>query len=136
MALSPPASIGTGLAVAGIVLAIHAQATPTHADMQGLPAGNADVDATERRATWLSIGIVSGVSLLAADPTVFVLGSIMTVALAFATRHAVWTDAAGGMLAQGPGQSVPGVAANVAPEMTETQAYTMFTNAQSDFVSS
>lgn len=136
MSLTPPASIGVGLAVAGVVLAIHANATPTQADMQGLPSGNKDVDATERRATWMSIGIVSGISLLAADPTVFVIGSAMTIALAFATRHAVWTEATGGLLAQGPGQSVPGVAANVAPEITETQAYTMFSAAPSEFVSS
>lgn len=136
MALSPPVSIGTGLAVAGVVLAIHAQSTPSQADMQGLPSGNADVDTAERRATWTSIGVVAGVSLLAKDPTVFVIGSAMTIALAFVTRHAVWTDSASGLIAQGPGQSVPGVAANVAPEMSETTAYTMFSGSSNEFVSS
>jgi len=88
MALSPPASIGTGLAVVGVVYAIHSNFTPSMADMQGLPSGNQDVDAAERKATWLSAGVVSAISLLAKDPTIFVLGSAATVALAFFSRHA------------------------------------------------
>lgn len=139
MALRPEVSIGTGLAVAGIVLAIHSQSTPSQADMKGLPAGNSDVDAAERKATWTSIGVVSAVSLLAKDPTVFVIGSGMTVAMAFLTRHAVWTDSASGMVSPGPGQSVPGTNANVSdvsPQMTATQAYTMYSGSSSEFVSS
>jgi len=134
MALSPPVSIGTGLAVAGVVLAVHANSTPSMADMQGLPSGNTDVDSAERRATWTSIGIVSGVSLLAKDPTVFVIGSAMTIAMAFMTRHAVHTEPTGGMLHAGPGQSVPGIEANVAPEMSETMAYSMFSGSSNEFV--
>src|ERR1700750_3081564 len=93
---TPEASIGTGLAVCGLVYAIHANATPSLADMQGLPAGTADVDAAERKATWLSAGTVAAISLIAKDPTVFVLGSAATVALAFLSRHATWTDSKSG----------------------------------------
>lgn len=92
MALKPPESIASGLAVAGVVYAIHTNFTPSMADMSGLPAGNSDVDSSERQATWLSVGVVAGVSLLAKDPTIFVIGSGMTIALAWMTRHAVWTD--------------------------------------------
>lgn len=135
MALKPEASVMSGLAVCGVVWGIHSNFTPTMADMQGLPAGNKDVDNSERAATWLSIGVVSGISLLAKDPTIFVMGSIATVAMAFLTRNAVWTEAAGGLVNAAPGQSA--ASANdltSGPEMTPTQAYTMFQ--PSEFVSS
>jgi hypothetical protein len=134
MALKPEASLGTGLAVCAVVYAIHANATPTIADMQGLPSGNRDVDAAERKATWLSAGVVAGVSLLAKDPTIFVLGSAATVALAWFSRHATWTESKAGPSMGAPGQSA--VSANdlaEGPQMT-TSDYTMF--GASPFVSS
>lgn len=138
MALKPEASIGTGLAVAGVVYAIHSNFTPTQADIQGLPSGNKDVDKSERQATWLSIGVVSGISLLAKDPTIFVIGAVATVGMAFFTRHAVWTDgpsSARTAMATGPAQDVTG-ANDLAsgPQVTDTQAYSMY--GHSDFVSS
>jgi hypothetical protein len=126
MALKPDAAIMSGLAVAGVVFAVHTKFTPSTADMQGLPAGTKDVDKSERQATIISVGIVSGISLLAKDPTIFVIGSIATVALAFTSRHALWTDSKTGMVAAGPGQSA--VSANdlaSGPSMT-TQDVHMF----------
>lgn len=105
MALQPSASIGIGLATIGVVCAIHSNMTPTTADIQSLPAGNKDVDKAEKKATWMGIGIVSGISLLAKDPTIFVLGSIGVIGLALFTRHANWTETATGMLNPMPGQT-------------------------------
>lgn len=138
MGLKPEVSIGVGLAVAGVVYAIHANFTPTQADIQALPAGNADVDRSERQATWLSIGVVSAISLLAKDPTVFVLGSGATVGMALLTRHANWTESlTGGLqhaMGPGPGQATSANGNATGPQMTDTQAYTMY--GQSEFVSS
>lgn len=133
--LKPEASIGTSLAVCAVVYAIHSNFTPTMADMQGLPTGNQDVDAAERKATWLSAGVVAGVSLLAKDPTIFVLGSVATIALAWFSRHATWTDSKAGPAAPNPGVSA--VSANdsaTGPQMS-TSDYSMFA-ANSQFVSS
>lgn len=133
--LKPSEAVGTGLAVCGIVYAIHANFTPTVADMKGLPAGNTDVDMSERKATWLSVGVVSAVSLLTKDPTVFVLGSAATIALAWFSRHATWTESAAGPAIGVPGQSP--VSANdlvTGPQMT-TKDYSMFAS-QSEFVTS
>ena len=132
MALRPEASIGTGLAVSAIVYAIHSNFTPPVADLQSLPAGNSDTDNAERKATWLSAGVVAGVSLIAKDPTIFVMGSIATIALAWFSRHATWTESKAGPAVGMPGQSL--VSANdlaTGPEMT-TQNYQMF--AQSEFL--
>jgi hypothetical protein len=136
MALKPEASLGTGLAVAGVVYAIHSNFTPTTADIQSLPAGNADIDKSERSATWLSIGVVSGISLLAKDATIFIIGSAATVAMAFATRHANWQETATGLINPGPAQGA--ASANdlsAGPQMTSTEAYTMY-GGGSEFTSS
>ena len=124
--LRPEASIGTGLAVCAVVYAIHSNFTPSVADMQGLPAGNADVDAAERKATWLSAGVVAGVSLLAKDPTIFVLGSAATIALAWFSRHATWTESKAGPVMGGMGASpVSPAPTATGPQMT-TADYSMF----------
>lgn len=134
MALAPEASVMSGLAVAGVVYAIHSNFTPSMADIQGLPAGNKDIDGAERAATWLSIGVVSGISLLAKDPTIFIMGSVATVAMAFFSRHATWTDSASSLTQQAPGVSQATSANDLAagPQMSATEAYSMF--GQSDFV--
>lgn len=134
MAFTPPVSLGIGLATAAVVYSIHSNFTPTVADMQALPAGNADVDSAERKATWLSAGVVAGISLLAKDPTIFVVGSAMAIGMAWATRHAVHTESKAEPIAAGPGVSA--VSANDladGPHMT-TADYHMF--AANDFVSS
>lgn len=136
MALKPEGSVLGGLAVAGVVYSVHAVMHPTVADIQGLPAGNKDVDDAEKKATWLSVGIVSGVSLLARDPGIFIIGSAATVAMAFLARHATWTESKSAMMNLGQ-KATSAVSANdlsEGPQMT-TQDYQMFA-AQSEFVSS
>ena len=135
--LKPSESVGLGLGVCGVVYAIHSNFTPSIADMQGLPAGNPDTDAAERKATIISAGVVSAISLLAKDPTIFVLGSAATIALAWFSRHATWTESKAGPAIGNPGQSL--VSANdtaAGPQMT-TADYSMFSaSSASQFVSS
>lgn len=137
MGLKPEVSIGVGLATAGVVYAIHTNFTPTMADIQALPAGNADIDRAERQATWASIGAVSAISLLTKDATVLVLGSLATVGMAFLTRHANWTETLTGGLGAampvGPGQDTMTDDGVAGPQMADSMAYTMF--GRSEFVS-
>jgi hypothetical protein len=103
--------------------------------MQGLPAGNADVDAAERKATWLSAGVVAAISLLARDPTIFVIGSAAAVAMAWMTRHSVHTESKAEPIAAGLGGPVTGPNdLATGPQMT-TADYHMFAGA-SEFVTS
>lgn len=132
MALKPEASIMTGLAVAAVVFALHVQATPAQADIQALPAGTKDIDSSERKATIMSAGVVAGISLLAKDPTVFVIGSVMVVGMAVWTRHSNWMDSASGVIG---GVSRAG-SPNTMPEaeVSETVPYTMYNT--NDYVGS
>jgi hypothetical protein len=87
MALEPPASLGIGLATAGLVLAIHSQATPSMADIRVAAPNDEQIDGSERAASWLSVAAVAGISLLTKDPTIFIIGGATVVALAWWTRY-------------------------------------------------
>jgi hypothetical protein len=92
MALKPEISVGAGLAVATLVYAIHTNATPTRADIRSLPEGNPDIAAEERKATWQAAGAVAGISLIARDPIIFIIGGTMVIAEAWLTRHANYVN--------------------------------------------
>lgn len=85
--MKPEISLGVGLAVATAVLAIHSVATPTMADVRTLDPGNGDVAKSEAAATWMSAGLVATVSLVAKDPMIFIVGGLMTVGVAWFSRH-------------------------------------------------
>jgi hypothetical protein len=87
MALTPSASLGVGLATAGLVVAIHSRATPGMADIRVGEPGDDNIDRAERAASWMSVGVVSAISLLAKDPMIFIIGGATAVAMAWWTRH-------------------------------------------------
>jgi hypothetical protein len=129
MALKPEFSVMGGLAVGAIVFAIHSQATPTQADIAALPAGTPDIDDAERKATIVSAGVVAGVSLIAGDPTIFVIGSAMTIAMALWTRHNNYKESVGGKYLTSSEAAASGTDMT-GPEPVSTQSYVPF---QSDF---
>lgn len=92
MALKPEMSIGTGLALAALVHAIHVGATPNLSDIRTLPEGNPDIDSEERKASWQAAGLVAGISLIARDPVIFIIGGTMVIAEAWLTRHANYVN--------------------------------------------
>lgn len=124
--LRPEISIGAGLAVATLVYAIHQNATPSRADIRSLPEGNPDIDAEERKASWQAVGVVAGISLIARDPVIFIIGGTMVIMEAWLTRHANYVN-------PDAKRYVPGGATQSAPvsEM-ETQDYMPFAGQQAD----
>jgi len=89
--LKPEVSLGVGLSTAAIVWAVYSHNMPNVVDVRaGKPVSAV---ASQRRATTATaIGIVAGVSLIAHDPTVFILGGSMVVVLDFLHRHAHAVD--------------------------------------------
>lgn len=136
MNLKPGESIGGGLAVAAVVFAIHQNFTPSMADMQGLPAGNTDLDSAERKATWTSAGVVAAISLLAKDPTIFVIGSLATIAMAWMSRNSIHSESTASMISSVPGTVVSANDLSTGPAPATTIPYTMFADTGSEFVSS
>jgi hypothetical protein len=85
--LNRETSLGVGLATAALVWGIYNSALPSIAESRVNAAGDRDLASAERVATWTSAAAVAGISLISKDPTVFVLGGAMTVALAWWHRH-------------------------------------------------
>jgi hypothetical protein len=131
MALKPEYSVMAGVTVGAVVFGIHTAFLPTQADIQALPAGTPDIDAAERKATWLSAAVVGAVSLMAGDPTIFVIGSGITVAMALITRHNNHSESIGGKYLT-PAERMTAGTSNTGPDPVATAPYEMFQGA-SDF---
>lgn len=86
--LKAEVSIPVGLATAAVVYAIFNNATPSIADIRSAPPNNDDIAKSERMATVTSAAVVGGISLIARDPNVFIIGGVMVIVMAFWTRHA------------------------------------------------
>jgi hypothetical protein len=87
----------TGLAVAAVVGGIYAAQMPTVAASRASAPGadgkgNMHVEGARKSATWTAAIVVVGASLIARDPTVFVIGGVVVIALDFAHRIANCTD--------------------------------------------
>lgn len=81
-------SITAGLATAGLVYGIYSNATPTIADIRVAAPQDHDIEASRKLAAWTAAAAVSGISLIAKDATIFVMGAAMIVALDWWHRHA------------------------------------------------
>jgi 4-amino-4-deoxy-L-arabinose transferase-like glycosyltransferase len=88
----------TGLGVAAVVGAIYAVHLPTVAASRASSPGNTHLDTSRKSADWIAAGVVIGASLLAKDPTVFVIGGVVVIALSFAHRIANVTDQTSGQV--------------------------------------
>jgi len=137
MALKPDTSIMASLAVAAMVYGVHAAFTPNMADMQAVPAGNTDMDKAERKATWASAAVVATVSLLAKDPTIFVIGSAVTIGMSLFSRHAIWSEPAALMSPYAPGAAQATSANDLATgpiPVGATSPYEMFAGQNNEFI--
>jgi hypothetical protein len=87
MPLTREGSLGVGLATAGLVIAIHMKASPTSPDVRTADPNDTHIAASERMATWTSVVAVGAISLIAKDPTIFVIGGATAVAMAWWSRY-------------------------------------------------
>jgi hypothetical protein len=88
MAPKPETSLTIGLATAAMVVGIYQYSMPGIADVRASGQNDTTIASTERSATWISAAVVAAVSLISKDPTVFILGGSITMALAWHYRHA------------------------------------------------
>jgi hypothetical protein len=88
----------TGLGVAAVVGTIYAVHVPTTAAVRASAPNNMHAEASRKSASWTAAVVVVGASLLARDPTVFVIGGVVVIALDFAHRLANSTDNQSGQL--------------------------------------
>ncbi len=86
--LNPPTTVMVGAATAGLVFGAYQFAVPNVADIHASEPNNGAVIAGRKKAVWTSVAILSGITLLTRDRTVFTMGGIMLAALDFNIRHA------------------------------------------------
>lgn len=92
MSLKPNESLTLAAATGAVVYGTYNLMLPTVADTRALPGNTPDIDSSEKVATWTCVGVVAGISLLAKSPEVFVVGGLMTIALAWTYKHASKVD--------------------------------------------
>ena len=81
-------ALAVGLATMGLVLYTYDQILPEVTDIRAAPEGNATIASAERAARWTSAGLVVGISVIARDSTVFIMGAVAVIALSWLHRHA------------------------------------------------
>ena len=115
MALKPNEQIIVSAAVGTAVYGIFQLNAPNLSDVKAsAPGGAASVNTHKsgKTAVWTSAILVSGLGLLAKDPTIFIVGGLLTVVEGWKYYHANSVDAA-------PGRVVaPGTALNGQPSPT------------------
>jgi hypothetical protein len=92
MALKPEISIPAALATATIVYTVQGRGLPP-IDVRGnAQPGDDMVDSVRKQNAWVAAATVAGISLIARDPVVFIVGGAMVVALDWLTRVNNWTS--------------------------------------------
>lgn len=102
MALKPEMSLTTALATGTVVYAIYNNGGVPVVDQRVAPQGDANLEAIRKQNAWMAAAVVSGISLLAKDATVFIVGGAMVIALDWATRAAIWTNPLSGRIDLNP----------------------------------
>lgn len=118
MALKPEISIGVALATGTLVYAIYERSMPGVTDVRVAPAMDPHVSTSRKTAAWTAAGLVAGISLISRDPTVFIFGGALVVALDWWYRHANATDPATGMVSTPSLGMAPNPGGDLVPGMT------------------
>lgn len=110
-----------GAATMGVaVYGIYNLALPSIADERANSSHDDNLYTAERAATWATAGLVAVISILAKDPTIFVVGGGMVIGMAWWHRHSNGTEPAlGGAFVMHPAQAQAQMeAGNMTADMT------------------
>jgi hypothetical protein len=111
--LKPEVSLPIVLATGAVVVGIFQVHVPTTAETRITPPNNSAIQKSRRQATILSLAIAGGLSLMAKDPSIFVVGGTIAVVLDTISRHADATHhQTGQLVAPAVGTATAGTSAN------------------------
>lgn len=102
---APEASVTTGLGEAAAILAIYMGALPSHADIRSADPHNTDVEATRKKAAWMSGALIGLVFVMTRDRNSALIGGAALAGVDFLVKHANGVQPGTGKLAgadQGP----------------------------------
>lgn len=90
--LKPENSLVAGLAVVGLVTADYALHVGSVGTVHMTDANNDAAEALRKKAGWSAFALVAGVSLLARDPNIFILGSATIIVWEASIRHSLMAN--------------------------------------------
>lgn len=86
--LKPEISLPAALATGTLVWTIQGRHLGNQLDIRGNErVGDELVESARRQASWTAAAAVSGISLIARDPVIFIVGGAMVIALDMLTRY-------------------------------------------------
>lgn len=100
MSLKPEVSLTVAAATGALVYGIFQAELPSMADVHAAQAHNQFIGRSVNVAGWTAAAVVAGVSLLAKDPTVFVVGGSLAGFLTWRAKHANMTNPATGQIVE------------------------------------
>jgi hypothetical protein len=92
MPSKPETTIVAGLAVGTIVVTLYSRGLPNNADIRVGEVGEEKIESVRKQNAWMAAATVAGISLLAKDAGIFVMGGAMVVALDWMVRVNNWTN--------------------------------------------
>lgn len=95
---APEASVTTGLAEGAAILAIYANALPTHADIRSANPNNTDVESARKKAAWMGFAIIGLVFIMTRDRNSALIGGASLAGIDFLVKHANGVDPGTGKL--------------------------------------
>lgn len=98
----PEVSLGMALGTGALVYGTYQHFVPNQADVRVGKPGDETLEKARKQAAWFSAAIVGGISLIAKDPAIFIVGGLMVVALDWATRSNNWTNPLSGRIDVNP----------------------------------
>ncbi len=107
MALKPEMSLAVAAATGVLVYGIFETELPSGADVMAAPAHNPFIKTSVSVAGWTAGAAAAGISLLAKDPTVFVVGGALAAFLTWRYKHANMTDPGTGQVTLPPQNAAP-----------------------------
>jgi hypothetical protein len=100
--LKPENSMIAGLAVVGLVIANYNLHNGPVATVQATDAWNGTLTTSNKKAGWTSLAMVAGVSLLAKDANIFILGCAAIIAMHSSYIHGIAVSPQLGTMVAGP----------------------------------
>jgi hypothetical protein len=113
----PEISLGLGLAVATLAYGIYNRGFPPGVDMRAAKEGDEHGQTVAKQSAWAAAATVAGVSILAKDHTIFIIGGSTVVVLDWLTRYNLWSNPVTGSVSKLTGY---GLTKNEAVPMAET----------------
>lgn len=95
MALKPEFSIPVALGTGGIAIAVYQRNLPPGVDLRMVDPDSpefVDAEAARKVSLFTSVGILSGISLIAKDANIFIVGGLVVLAIDWATRQQIFVN--------------------------------------------